>query len=63
MFGVVLTVVFIITVLAGLALAQRGRGRPSESGAEFGWINDLAKARELAQKSGKPIMVVIRCVP
>ena len=29
-----------------------------------GWIyNDLAKARAEAKKSGKPLFVVIRCIP
>ena len=28
-----------------------------------GWLNDLASARTLAQKTGKPMMVVFRCDP
>lgn len=28
-----------------------------------GWLNDLASAKALAQKTGKPLMVVFRCDP
>ena len=28
-----------------------------------GWLNDLAAAQALAQKTGKPLMVVFRCDP
>ncbi|MSU80560.1 MAG: hypothetical protein EXS16_21035 [Gemmataceae bacterium] len=32
-------------------------------GAQKGWFNDLASARTLAQKTGRPMMVVFRCDP
>lgn len=50
---------------AASAYGQRGerRDRRGESGAEFGWRSDYARARETARMTGKPMMVVIRCVP
>ena len=42
------------------AVAQRGRG---ESGAEYGWLSDYRQAKELAAQTGKPIMLVFRCIP
>ena len=30
---------------------------------EYGWISNLDEAKALARKSGKPIMVVLRCEP
>jgi hypothetical protein len=51
-----------IFVLADSPLAaQRGRGR--ESGARYGWLSSLDAGKAEARRSGKPIMVVMRCVP
>lgn len=30
---------------------------------QFGWLHDYAAARATAAESGKPLMVVFRCVP
>ena len=35
----------------------------SKVAPQKGWLNDLASARVLAQKTGKPMMVVFRCDP
>lgn len=40
------------------AQSQATRVAPSK-----GWLNDLGKARALAGKNGKPLMVVFRCDP
>ncbi len=54
--------------LAGLALpdapvlAQRWRtGGPAA--ARNGWVFSLTEGRRLAEKSGRPLMVVLRCEP
>ena len=31
--------------------------------AQFGWLADFQAARNLAKKTGKPLMVVFRCEP
>ena len=35
----------------------------SKIAAQKGWLNDLAAAKALAAKTGKPLMVVFRCDP
>jgi hypothetical protein len=54
--------------LAGLALAeeparaQRGR-RGDRDAFRHGWLFSLGEGKRVARKSGKPLMVVLRCVP
>ncbi len=53
-----------MAVLVGLlcpsleALAQDGR-----EVRQHGWLTDYREAKERARETGKPIMLVIRCVP
>lgn len=58
-------VVFLALGIVALAdaslLAQPRRG--DRAAAEYGWIFSLEEGRALARSSGKPLMVVIRCVP
>ena len=60
--------VVVALALAGVALtetaawAQRGRVGEMEA-ARKGWIFNLGTGQQLARKTGKPLMVVIRCVP
>jgi len=42
--------------------AQPGR-RGEVNAARHGWLSDYRAGREQAKKTGKPLMVVIRCVP
>jgi hypothetical protein len=44
-----------------MASAQPGRGEASA--ARFGWLSSLAEGKAQARKTGKPLMVTIRCVP
>ena len=59
--------VVIAAALAGLALteapalAQRGRGE--QAAVRNGWVFSLSAGMQQAQRTGKPLMVVIRCVP
>jgi ABC-type Fe3+ transport system substrate-binding protein len=51
----------LVTLAASPAFAQRG-GR-GEDGSAYGWYSDYAAAKAEAKKTGKPLMVVFRCIP
>ena len=49
---------------ADTTLAQAKKREPATKLApSMGWQPDLATARAVAQKTGKPLMVVFRCDP
>jgi hypothetical protein len=52
-------------LFADSALAQRGRGRGRGRGlaASRRWFSDYREARAEAARTGKPMMLVFRCVP
>jgi hypothetical protein len=53
-----------VALADGSLLAQRGGGRRADpQGGRFGWISSLEEGKAQARKSGKPLIVVIRCVP
>ena len=60
--------VVVVLALAGVALtesaawAQRGRMGEMEA-ARKAWIFNLSTGQQQARTTGKPLMVVIRCVP
>jgi hypothetical protein len=39
----------------------KGPGVPQA--ARYGWLSSLEEGKAQARKSGKPLMVVVRCVP
>ena len=50
----------------GKAAAQaqrRGGRRGGVSAARFGWLSRLERGKAEAKKTGKPLMVVLRCEP
>ncbi len=50
--------------LAGASLPAQFRGRPEEQEAvKQGWIFSLQRGLAEARATGKPLLVVIRCVP
>jgi hypothetical protein len=51
---------WLVALADGPLLAQR-RGDPEA--ARHGWLTDLEQANALARQSGKPVMVVLRCLP
>jgi hypothetical protein len=57
-----------VLALAGLVLsdtllmAQRGFG-DQVSASRNGWVSSLSAGKRLARETGKPLMVVLRCVP
>jgi hypothetical protein len=63
------SVVVVALSVAGLmsaaenALAQRGRSFADQMAAQNGWEFSLSAGKRLARATGKPLMVVLRCVP
>ena len=55
---------FTLAVLVTPALAQPGVNPSEEREAvRTGWLFSYSAAKELARKTGKPLLVVLRCVP
>ena len=54
-----------ITLLShGPAAAQfRGRDDDDPEAPRHGWLSSLSAGKERASREGKPLMVVIRCIP
>ena len=53
-----------IVLFTNRALAQfRDRREGIPNAGQYGWLPSLAQGKAQAEKNGKPIMVVIRCVP
>jgi hypothetical protein len=52
-----------IVLTDAAALAQRGRRGGERAGGGYGWLSSLDSGKRLARQTGKPLMVVIRCVP
>ncbi len=43
--------------------AQPGPRRGDPEAARFGWLASLEEGQGQARKTGRPLMVVLRCVP
>lgn len=56
-FGAVFAVGIVIGVCSFLQAQPRGRGGAS------GWFSSLAEGKAEGRKTGKPLMVVVRCEP
>jgi hypothetical protein len=61
-------VVFLAVVLSALhampLMAQaRGPRRGEQPAGRYGWLFSLEDGKAQARTSGKPLMVVVRCVP
>ena len=57
-----------IVLAAAVSLANEREEKVRKDKSDFrdreGWVyNDLPKARAAAKRSGKPLFVVIRCIP
>lgn len=59
--AVVLAALGAIALLDNPVLAQKKAGE--FEAAKNGWLFSLSQGKALAEKSGKPMMVVMRCVP
>ncbi len=45
------------------ALAQRRRGSGEPRVNQNGWLSSLQAGKQQARETGRPLMVVLRCVP
>lgn len=52
-----------VALSAEQALAQFKGGKFGDPSARFGWLPSLAAGKAEAKRTGKPMMVVLRCVP
>ena len=59
----------IVTVLAlgiiagsGGSVMSQGKGGDA-NGARYGWLSSLEEGKSQSRNTGKPLMVVVRCVP
>lgn len=50
-----------IALVPSTGLAQKGKVR--DEAARYGWQESLSGALKEAKRTGKPVMVVFRCVP
>jgi hypothetical protein len=57
-----LLVLGVAALMVNPAMAQRGRMSQSAA-SRNGWLSDYLHATRLARESGKPLMLVFRCVP
>lgn len=57
---VVLALGVVLSADAPVHAQVRGR---EQNGGKYGWISSLEEGKALARKTGKPLMVVLRCVP
>jgi hypothetical protein len=51
-----------VAVSALSMMAQPGRRGEPQAG-RFGWLSSLEQGEARARQNGKPLMVVVRCVP
>lgn len=58
-----LTLVCLAVASSPLEAQFRKGPRGEQEAARKGWIFSLDSGREQARKTGKPLMVVVRCVP
>jgi hypothetical protein len=56
-----LTFILLLTSQSPAQFRDRREGIPNAG--QYGWLPSLAQGKAQAEKTGKPIMVVIRCVP
>jgi len=50
----------LVFVLSTSPLAAQGR---DANAAKYGWLSSLQAGKAQARETGKPLMVVLRCVP
>lgn len=50
-------------LLAGSLIHAQRRGRLGSGASRYGWRQSYSQAKAEAKKTGKPIMLVFRCVP
>ncbi len=61
--GVVACLALGLVALADAPLQAQPGGRGNMQAAQFGWLSSLAAGKSEARRTGKPLMVVLRCIP
>lgn len=56
-------VILILLALLAPALAQAQGPRDENSARKHGWLSNYPEALKAARNTGKPIMLVFRCIP
>jgi hypothetical protein len=61
----VLPLALSVVALVCLSTQAQGQRRPGrgENPAAHGWLSNLSTGKSQAARDGKPLMVVLRCVP
>ena len=54
---------FVAPDVTWLQAQQRGKRRGDQPAGQNGWLFSLQAGQAQARKSGKPLMVVVRCEP
>ncbi len=57
-----LLAVGVFSVATGSGLAQK-KGKFNDDAPRFGWRENFPEAMTEAKRTGKPVMVVLRCIP
>lgn len=60
--GIITCVALGAVLLIDPPLQAQRRGRDQDA-VKHGWLSSLQEGRSQARQSGKPLMVVLRCVP
>ena len=60
---VLVGLVFVAPDATPLLAPQQDRRRGGQEAGEYGWLSNLQAGQAEARKTGKPLMVVVRCVP
>jgi hypothetical protein len=60
---VFLSLLVILFIGSPLSAQFRDRREGIPNAGQYGWLPNLAQGKAEAEKTGKPIMVVVRCVP
>jgi hypothetical protein len=60
-----LTVGLIALALWGLDAApvSAQKGKVRDEAVRYGWTEDLSAAMKEAKRTGKPVIVILRCIP
>lgn len=59
----VLVSLLMLTFAATAAAQPRGAVRDNRDGGQYGWLSSLTEGKAAARKAGKPLLVMLRCVP
>ena len=62
-FAAVLALGFVVLTDTSLLAQRRGPRFGEPQPFRYGWLSSLEEGKAQARRTGKPLMVVLRCVP